>query len=288
MNKSLDIINRTYKPFKISKMNNCQILYTMDKTICLKESKINYLELYTYLKSHNFSNIPKLIDNCRKNYIITEYIENIENNPEQKANELIKLVSLLHAKTSYFKEISPDKYKEIYEKIKNRAIYIKNIYNKKFDNAIKKELYTPSEYLFLRNFSLINNACNYSLTKIEEWYSQIKDKTKERVALIHNNLSLNHFIKNDKDYLISWDKYTFDSPIIDLYKFYQKEWQYIPFKELLIEYNKEFKLNDDEKKLLDILISLPYEIEGTKEINECREYRKLINYLTKSSKIVIS
>ena len=70
------------------------------------------------------------------------------------------------------------------------------------------------------------------LEKIDEWYKKITDKNRERVCLIHNNLSLEHYIKNENEYLISWDNYTYDNPVIDLYKFYQNDWSgYDNFKE---------------------------------------------------------
>ena len=44
-----------------------------------------------------------------------EYVEDVNISLEQKALDLIKVVALLHSKTTYFKEVTKDKYKEIYE-----------------------------------------------------------------------------------------------------------------------------------------------------------------------------
>ena len=113
------------------------------------------------------------------------------------------------------------------------------------------------------------------------------DNLKQRVCLIHNNLSLDHFMKNEKEYLISWDNYMVDSPIIDLYKFYQKEWEKVDFASLLAAYNEEFALLDEEKMLLDIIISIPSEVKIVDdEMENCRNYRKLISYLYKTSYLV--
>ena len=65
----------------------------------------------------------------------------------------------------------------------------------------------------------------------------------ERISLIHNNLELNHYIRGeDKDYLISWDNATFDSPVLDLVHLYKKEFFNVEFSSLFKIYNN-FILN---------------------------------------------
>jgi ABC-type oligopeptide transport system ATPase subunit len=100
----------------------------------------------------------------------------------------------------------------------------------------------------------------------------ISNKTKERVCIIHNNLSLKHFAFEGKGYLLSWDKHMVDTPVLDLYIFYKKEGYKLDFNYLLDIYNQGLELTDEEKKLLNILISIPPKIE---EINN--EYLNTIN-----------
>lgn len=290
MNDSLEALSRIYKPFRLTKCHNCILMYTMEGNFVVKKNpKINYQELYQYLNSRSFNYLPKIIDANREDAIMFEYQEDLSIDKEQKAQDLIKLVALLHSKTIYFKEVINDTYKEIYDNLKNNVLYVKYYYNDLFDQYIEETLNSPSHYLFLRNYSLINNACNYCLEKIEEWYKKITDKNRERVCLIHNNLSLEHFIKNEDEYLISWDHYTYDNPVIDLYNFYKNEWSTLSFLELFKTYNDTNELLEEEKLLLDILISIPFKIEEEdNEINNIHSYRKLINYLSKSSKIALS
>ena len=290
MNRNLEVINKLYKPYKITRKNKIYILNTMEGNFVVKENpKINYQKLYTYLKSRSFNYLPNISLDRRDDLVILDYQEDISINKEQKALDLINLVSLLHSKTAYFKSVTNDKYKEIYEKIKNNIVYTDNLYNGYFNEFINEEYIRPSHYLFLRNFTLINNANKYCLDKIDSWYQEIKDKNQERVCLVHNNLCLDHFIKNDDEYLISWDSYTFDSPVLDLYNFYLNEWMNISFIELFKEYNNNFELLPEEKLLLDILISIPFVIElDDNEYNNCQKVRELINYLNSSSKIVFN
>lgn len=253
------------------------------------DPKIDYPKLYSYLYSRNFNYLPNLSKDSRDDMVVLEYQEDLSIDDNQKALDLINLVALLHTKTSYFKEVPPDTYKEIYENIKNNLDYVDNLYNSMFDSFLAEEYLPPSHYLFLRNYSLIYNAINYSRSKVDEWYNDIKDKTKERMSLVHNNLRLDHLIKNKEEYLISWDAYTFDTPVLDLYNLYKNEWDNVEFASVFATYNSSFSLLDEEKKLLDILISIPYEVEVTKsEYQNCRNIRHLIDYLSKSSKIVLA
>ena len=60
------------------------------------------------------------------------------------------------------------------------------------------------------------------MDRLDSWYLLVKDKSKQRVVLVHNNLKLEHMIKGTDEYLISWDQYTFDSPVLDLVNLYKK------------------------------------------------------------------
>ncbi len=290
MSRSLEVFNEIYKPYKITRKNNAFILNTMDGNFVVKENpKINYKDLYKYLKSRNFNYIPEMSLDSRDDLLVLEYQDDISIDKEQKALDLIEIVALLHSKTSYFKTITNDKYKEVYEKINNNILYLSNIYDEYFNRFLQEEYIVPSHYLFLRNYTLIYNANKYAKDKLDEWYRMIKDKNKERVALVHNNLKLEHFLKNSDDYLISWDNYTIDSPVLDLYRFYQNEWMNISFSEVFIKYNDGFELLEQEKIFLDILISIPLEIKFSEdELSNCQRVRELINYLASSSKIVFN
>lgn len=289
MNRSLEVFNKIYKPYKITRKNKIYILNTMEGDFAVKlNPKINYNELYNYLYSRSFSYVPEISKDSRDDMLVLEYQEDLSLNSNQKAMDLIRLISLLHSKTSYFKNVTNDTYKEIYDNIKNNLNYLRVTYDGLFMEYLKEEYIVPSHYLFLRNYSLIYNATNYCYSKLDEWYEKIKDKNRQRVALIHNNLELDHLLKNKNDYLISWDEYTFDTPVLDLYKFYQNEWENVEFGEIFNEYNDNFQLLDEEKMLLDILISIPLNIDfELQEYQNCRSVRKLIDYLSKSSKIVL-
>lgn len=290
MNRNLNLLSKLYKPYKITQVNNVYIFRTMNGDFSIKcNPKIDYKKLYDYLYSRGFDYLPNLSMDSRDDMVVLEYLDDISIDCNQKAFDLIRLVGLLHTKTSYYKRVTNDKYKEVYDNIVNNLYYIDNLYNKYFDLFLEEEYIVPSHYLFLRNYSLIYNAIKYSLSELSNWYDMVKNKNQERVVLVHNNLKLDHMIKNKKEYMISWDNYSFDTPILDLYIFYKNEWMNVDFTEVYKVYNDYFSLLDEEKKLFNILISIPFKVEFNLEENlNCREVRKLINYLNSSSNFILN
>ena len=231
----------------------------IDRNGVIKKNNKRVVELYEYLDERGFDNHPKVIES-NEDSIKTEYIESKKYYEISNGIEFIKLVANLHSKTVINKEVSKNKYRNIYDKISNNIEYLKEYYEKIISN-IEEEVYmSPSHYLLAKNYSVIDSSLNYAKVELKKWFKMVENNTVERVSIIHNNLSLNHFIKGDKNYLISFDNYLVDTPILDLYKFYKKEGFKLDFKLLLNEYNNIFELLDNEKLLLYILISIPPKI----------------------------
>ena len=91
----------------------------IEKNEVIKDNiKINYKDLYEYLYSRGFTYLPNLIS-CKDNIIKLEYINDVKTNNRLKSNDLIKLVALLHSKTTYNKKIDKDKYEKIYNVLLN-------------------------------------------------------------------------------------------------------------------------------------------------------------------------
>jgi len=231
---------------------------TNNGSYIIKKTKDNK-DIFNYLITRNFNYYPDIID-YDNNYSITRYIDNIDIPNEQKMNDLIKLVALLHLKTTYYKELNDSEYKQLYEDLSNNISYLKEYYNEIISIIDTKVYMSPSEYLLARNISIINSSLNYSENKINDWYKKISTSDKYRVSVIHNNLNLSHFIKNNNDYLISWDKAKIDTPLFDLYKLYNNHVLDFDFTDILKRYESIYPLTEDELELFYILISIPKKI----------------------------
>jgi len=244
------------------------------------------LKVYEYLDSRNFNYYPEHIIEDDK-YEITSYIDEIEMPNDQKILDLINLVSLLHSKTTYYKNVDVDEYKKNYEELKNNVEYLFNYYNDIITVIESKVYMSPSELLLARNFSIILAALNYANSELDKWYELVKEKRKRRYVVLHNNLELDHFIRNKNSYLISWDKSKIDIPIYDIYKLYKKHCLDFDFEFILKKYEQNYPLLEEEKKLLYILISIPDKLEFDDSIYQtCIKINKMIDYLYKTENLI--
>lgn len=284
MNKSIEVLKSIYKPYRYTIKGKSTILETTCGDFIIKPKNKDINELYTYLTNRGFMNYPKIIDSSRDEVNVFEYVEDIKLPKEQKCDDLIEIIASLHNKTSYFKEVSEDKFKSIYEDIKSNISYLSNYYNTLYEIGFNEVYASPSNYIFMRNYFKINAALEYANNELDNWYSLVTSETKIRVCLIHNNLELNHLLNNK---LISWDNYMIDTPVIDIVKLYKKEWKNINFSEILERYIYKFPLLDYEKKLLFILISMPPQIKkSNNEFEKCKVISEVMDYVFKTEELI--
>ena len=284
MNKSIEILKSIYKPYRYTIKGKSTILETTCGDFIIKPKNKDINELYTYLTNRGFINYPKIIDSSRDEVNVFEYVEDTKLPKEQKCEDLIELIASLHNKTSYFKEVSEDRFKSIYEDVLSNINYLSNYYNTLYEIGFNEVYASPSNYIFMRNYYKLNSALEYAKSELENWYSLVTSETKIRVCLIHNNLELNHLL-NDK--LISWDNYMIDTPVIDIVKLYKKEWKNINFSEILERYMYKFPLLEYEKKLLFILISMPPEIKKSdNEFEKCKVVSEVMDYVFKTEELI--
>ena len=285
---SFDILKKIYQPYKITLKGNVKIFYSSSGVFVLKKkNKKNISELYNYLSSRGFNNYPKIVEDNRDLVNVYEYIEDSSIDNEQKLIDIMLLLSDLHLKTSYYKEITNDKIKEIYEELVGRILYMEDYFNN-IINKIEEDVFvSPSGGLIINNSTKIFELLTFLKKEIEDWYKMSLDKGKMRVSIVHNNLELDHYIKNKDDYLISWDNYVIDSPILDIVKLYKKVYINLNFVEPLKKYLEKFKLNDDEKKLLVIMLAIPDEINLTNdELINVKNVRYYLDYIYKTEKLI--
>ena len=282
MLKINDVVKRcNLKLKKISKKGKVTLIDT-DKGKYIIKKNINDNKVFNYLNSRNFNYYPKVINNI-EDYEVIEYIEDYDIPLEYKIMDMIDLVGLLHSKTTHYKETDIDDFKKIYEDINNNILYLYEYYNDIMTLIESKIYMNPCEYFLARNITYVYQALSYCRESIDIWYSMVKDNTRQRLVVLHNNLELNHFIKIDNSYLISWDKSKIGIPIFDLYKLYKKHAFDFDFKEVLKKYESNYPLKDDERLLLFILITLPDKIDMSSNIySNCTKINKLIVSLNKS------
>ena len=267
------------------KKNACIVLTSLGQFVFKENTGI---KIYDYLLSRGFDYFPKIID-YNDEAIMFEYIDDIEYDVDERAVDFIKILSFLHSKTAYFKDIDIVEYKSIYENIKNNLDNLNGYYNNLVNIIETKEYMSPSEYLLIRNISIIFSSINYCYQNLEDWFKTIKDMTKKRVVTLYNNIDLNNLLKSkEKIYLINFDKTCLDIPIFDLYTFYKKYGNSNDFSSLLKIYENIFPLSEEEKKLLFTMISIPDKILINNNVNDIKYVKRSINKIYETLNVLNS
>ena len=149
------------------------------KYVAKENGENNIINTYNYLNSRGFGYLPRLVYYNNDGYVY-EYENGITMPNEQKISDIIKIDALLHNKTVYYKDISLDEVKEIYE---NLNMKIDNTYNYYDDliTVIESKIYaSPSEYLLLRNCSTIFSCLSFCKSSLDKWYEIVSNKNKKR------------------------------------------------------------------------------------------------------------
>lgn len=276
-------ISEVFNPKKITISGKSKIVDTDEGRFVIKKKSKDIKSLYDYLNSRSFTSYPALVDELDDEYVYKVVSE--PNVPiEQKSLDMAKVLASLHTKTAFFKDISADKIKEIYENIISNITYLDNHYETLFNNLEIKEVLLPSEQVILEGRSKMKSLTEFLTSEAETWYNLVKDKTKERVVYCHNNLSIDHFIDNK---FISWDHYTVDTPILDLINLYHNDFGKYTYSNFLDKYLKSFDLLDEEKHLLFLMLSFPIELkQGKDEMENTINASKVFDYINETEKLI--
>lgn len=289
MNKELrDLFDRNHIITKrITIKNNVRIIDSGKAQFVIKRRDKTLEPIYKYLKSRSFEYYPEILYQT-DNYDVYRYVDDAEIPTEERAEDIIKLVTLLHSKTTFYKEIDDNTYKELYEGVIEQLEYLMNYYNDIAEIIEKEEYMSPSHYYFIRNISKVFSALNYCRYHIDRWYEVIEEKKRIRVVQLHNNLSLDHYLmEGDRPYLISWRLSKRDLPIHDLIKLYKQYYKELDFCELLRQYERSYPMLPEERELFFVLISIPERLDFREgEYHMCEKVQKFYDYLLNSEKLI--
>ena len=269
---------------KVKKINSAYVIDTNTGKYVVKKRKEDLDLKFEYLHSRNFNHFPKHFKIGK--YDVFTYLNDSDISDEERLYEITNLMGILHSKTTRYKEISLDDYKEIYENILNKIKDLDSYYNN-LNTEIDSKIYmSPSQYFLVLNISKIYSALSFARYELDNWYELVKDKEKERIVFIHNNLKLEHLIYDNSPYLISFNKSKVDLPIYDLLNLYKEYYNY-DFSNILNLYQKKYPLSTDELKLFFIYISIPKKIEfSNDDFLNIKNIKNMLEHLDKSDKII--
>lgn len=280
--------NLTVKKYK--KVGKVHVITTCEGTYCFKPKENSDIKnVYEYLKKRQFFNVLDRLDKDDEPYEMTPYINEIPMQDEDKATEMMYILSMLHNKTTFYKSISLDEVKCFYEDHVDKLLQIRNYYDNLCYMYDENKFLSPSEYLLIRNIAQIFNTIDLSKHFIELWYTTAKEKTSKRMSLNHNNLDLSHILVGDNSYLISWNKANFDSPVNDLASFFRNNFEVVEFETFFRIYAAKYQLMSHEMYLLLAILLMPLELKFTDdELNNTKEVYKLYLYHSKVVKFALN
>ncbi len=275
--------------FKINSLKhrgNVTILDTDRGIFVYKENSNNY-DIYDYLNTRGFSYYPKSLNPKNSKYDLVEFIKDNNVLNVERVNDLIHVTGILHRTTSFHKEIDLDELKMMYENLVKEADYLMNYYHDLNNYIDSITFMSPVEYLLVSNLDLFYYLISFVKIESMNWYKEMQNKKIIRFSMIHDNLKLDHLLENNKPYLISWNKAHLDLPMKDLKTIYEENFYDLDLEDFIKEYEKEFRLTDDEKLFFLLNISLPKRIEFTKNTYlDCYNLSNYLVYLRKIASIV--
>lgn len=284
--KMIDNIFKNIKNIGGYKNNNGEnIIKTNKGQFLIKEKIGNKKELYDYLYNRNFTNFLDLENNDI--YEIYPYKKD-NMNISDKAIDLVYILSMLHTKTTTYQETNLDKIKKIYEEFTSKINYL-NVYYHNMQDYIESKVYmSPAEYLLIRNISYVYKMLNISKINIDKWYNLKSKQNRERVVLLHNNVSINNFIDTKNKELKNWDYYTRDCVVYDFYKFYRNDYKQLEFSSLFEIYQKKYKYTKEEKLLFLALITKIWKVKlDDNNYDNCIKINDLVVYVNKTNKFIL-
>ena len=276
-----DLSIRSYQ-----KKGNISIIDTNRGKYVIKNKFLDDLRLYSYLDNRNF---PYLLDfDSVNDYDIYPYIEEVDIPFPEKGIELVYILSLLHNKTTYYREVSMDDVKKIYEDTLGEITYLDTYYHELQDIIEQKVYMSPEEYLLIRNISFVYSALNFSRERLEEWYKKKSEKKKERVVLLHNKPCLEHLLIGDNKSLISWEESSRGIPIYDFIYFYKHDYMNVEMSTLFDIYQSKFLYTEDEYLLFLSLISIPGKLKwGSNHYSNSENTYFFVRYVTKTRDFIL-
>ena len=242
---------------KYTLVGNNKIIEYPDKILFIKErTSYNIEDVYKYLDDHLVDNYLRPIE-ITNSELIFPYIEKTSLSDDEISKRLVLNLAIWQNKTTTYRTINLDEVKEFYEAKKKEINYLYAYYHDLILQLESKVYYLPVEYLFLRNSSLINNQLNLANQLLEEWYSIVKNKERERLVYSHGKCSLDHFLPKDDGYFISLENAHLGRVTDDIEYLFRKNFSTIDLVTTYNLYQRKYPYSAEEKLLLFVKLAIP-------------------------------
>lgn len=248
-------------PIKYTLVDNNKIITYPDKTIFIKKrSSYNIEEVYKYLDDHAVSNYLKPVEVTDKE-LIFPYFEKTSLTDDEISKRLVLNLTIWQNKTTTYQKLNLDEVKNFYESTKKEINYLFSYYRDIILQLETKVYYLPTEYLFLRNSSILNRQLRVAADLLEEWYETVKNKERERLVYCHGKCELAHFLPIDDGYFISLEQAHLGRVSDDIENLFRKNFSSIDLVTTYNLYQRKYPYTLDEKLFLFVKLAIPPKID---------------------------
>lgn len=244
-------------------------------------------KIFEYLEQKKFPYFLPVIYDSSRHYEMYPYIE--ENKlVEDKAIDFVHILSLLHIKTTTYREVVLNDVEKLYQSL-SKKIEKKSHDYQVLQNQFEQHVYmSPDEYLFMRNINLFYDSLNMARMYLEEWKSLKENNSQERVVFLHGKPSLSSFIDIDNPYFIHWDLSHKGYVIYDFLFFYQTDFDVVEMESLFQIYQTKYPFMQDEMYLFYCYLLLGKDFDFSHGYYEnTLIIQKMIQYLEKTREFVL-
>lgn len=248
-------------PIKYTLVDNNKIITYPDKTIFIKkQSSYNIEEVYKYLDDHAVNNYLKPVEVTDRE-LIFPYFEKTSLTDDEISKRLVLNLTIWQNKTTTYQKLNLDEVKNFYESTKKEINYLFSYYRDIVLQLETKVYYLPTEYLFLRNSSIINRQLKVAADLLEEWYETVKNKERERLVYCHGKCELAHFLPIDDGYFISLEQAHLGRVSDDIENLFRKNFSSIDLVTTYNLYQRKYPYTLDEKLFLFVKLAIPPKID---------------------------
>ncbi|RAK21367.1 spore coat protein YsxE [Anoxybacillus vitaminiphilus] len=178
-------------------------------------------------------------------------------------------------------EINEEALTNYYNSIKERQEKQREFLQSYIETCENEWYMSPFQLQFCTYFHETMQAYWFAQTQLENWYEKMKETKKWRVAVVHGNVSLSHYVYAEKGngYFLSLERSHIAPPLSDLLHFFQKYLRTYPIMcdecvNWFIEYEQAFPVQEEETALFLSYLAEPEMI-----------YRMVHQYVNQSKKM---
>ncbi|AWC29998.1 spore coat protein YsxE [Bacillus cytotoxicus] len=265
----------------IEEYGNVMKIYTNQGPYALKKlpnqrlERNHFMHHIQFLKEKGFSNYVPIYHAMDGNYILSDatysyylmpWLEKADGNDEDNGqyHKMFQTLAMLHKKTVREESYTEEALENHYTNISDRWEQDGELLEKFLVQSESKWYMSPFELQYCTYFHHVMRARDFATKQLTDWYEVMKEKEKTRIALVHGNVSLNHFLFDYErnGYFISLERSQFATPIQDIVGFYTRSLNTYPIArsdrfEWYQEYQKHFPFTKEEQLLMFAYLTYP-------------------------------